>query len=209
MRERPILMSAPMVLATLEDRKSQTRRVVKHQPFYDQGSLLFHMKGSKWQSGSIGAAAFCPYGKPGDRLYVREKFKRLGFDASAGLRVLCGYQDSSERWVQVPSRDDVFLKPNWIPSIHMPRWASRITLEITDVRVQRLQDISEEDAIAEGIYRPGIEIETGWTFDGHRYGYAFAASAYRELWNEINGIGSWDANPWVWALTFKRVEVAG
>jgi hypothetical protein len=91
------------------------------------------------------------------------------------------------------------------PSIFMPRWASRITLEITQVRVQRLQEISEADAVTEGIYRNQAGRGGGWRYAEEEPTYSFAASAYRDLWISLNGINSWVDNPWVWALTFKRV----
>lgn len=223
MRERPILFSAPMVRAILEGRKVQTRRVVKPQPKVAQ--LLTHSGWSAWHD-EKGQPLRNRYGQPGDRLWVRETFARwtarelfsgrpiptLSF--RAGRPVLRLPDDAPfllplEQWDRGWDDD---LKPadvRWRPSIHMPRAASRITLEITDVRVQRLQECSEADAIAEGIER---DDEGRWTdylcqgfggyFDHPAQG---ARLSYASLWDAINGAGAWNANPWVWALTFRRV----
>ena len=132
-----------------------------------------------------------PYGKPGDRLWVRETWH----DASSSLHSCALYR-----------ADGIDLHwDKWTPSIHMPRWASRITLEITSVRVERLQDISEADALAEGI--PSIDTPGAWTLPipANPNLPAIYLGAFCKLWESINGPGSWAANPWVWAIEFRRV----
>jgi hypothetical protein len=148
MKERPILFSAPMVRAILDGRKTQTRRVIKEKLMRGEGAHVNN----------------CQYGKPGDRLWVRETF--------------C-YHDYLARYLY---KADGVTGVKWKPSIFMPRIASRIMLEITGIRVERLQDISEEDAIAEG--------------------WPKSSDWYRSLWESINGQGSWVLNPWVWVIEF-------
>jgi hypothetical protein len=202
-KERPILFSGPMVRAILEGRKTQTRRIVKKEP----PTVISNIRtpGEKvivpewWFS-------YCPYGQPGDRLWVRETSKATateeGFDcihyaADDFCREITN--DEIERWRKMRG----YRKGNgsWVNSIHMPRWASRITLEITGVRVDRLQDISEADAAAEGI-RFDSDLMGPWE------GHATAREAFRSLWGSINGQESWVTNPWVWVVEFKRLEVA-
>lgn len=205
MKERPILFSAPMVRAILAGTKTQTRRVckldVRHSmPEPEFASLL----------------KCCPYGRPGDRLYVKEKhafldvrksalsqFPLAGGGVGPDVWNLCvEYCDGTEndtfsvegeRPKQTRARGD----DGWRPSIHMPRWASRILLEITDVRVERLNAISEEDAMAEGVTLPA---NTCTMYDG------IWRDEYSLLWDQINGAGSWAANPWVWAISFRRIN---
>ena len=178
--ERPILFSAPMVRAILAGTKTQTRRMVN----------------AKW-------SARCPYGQPGDRLWVRETWQAVNGNDRA--RHIVTHPRPDRGWLEyaaTPRLDEPAYK--WRPSIFMPRWASRITLEVTGVRVQRLHDISEADARAEGIdFDPG----EGGTF--HVAGLAgcgsdSAVDAYRKLWEAINGLRSWAANPWVWVVEFKN-----
>lgn len=210
LRERPILMSAPMVRALLEGRKTQTRRVVKPQPTnvdnYEPG-----MVNEAWQAGFVDVK--CPYGKPGDRLWVRESFQPLlqddvkwgDADYKTGEGYAINYVATDGAKEFFDCRNDEAFCDRVTPSIFMPRWASRITLEVTEVRVQRLQEISEEDAIAEGVglnevesYRRQVEVN-GFALRGG----APARCAYAALWENINGAGSWDANPWVWAVSFS------
>jgi hypothetical protein len=179
MKERPILFSAPMVRGILAGTKVQTRRVVKPQAM-----------------GQWGPVVPCPYGQPGDRLWVREAWDFIpegdpGTPSCAGIRY---WADAGYELRTPPSNYNPMLygKERVRPSIHMPRWASRITLEVTGVRVERLQDISEADARAEGISRADCP-------DWH------ATTDYRALWESIHGPGSWAANPWVWVVEFKRV----
>jgi hypothetical protein len=199
MRERPILFSAEMVRAILEGRKTMTRRVMRPQPV---GVPNQHSETDEWldiwytndaqRDPSIerSEALHNPYGVPGDRLWVREAFRLT--DEQPPWVIYAA--DSTMRAPDGSCRGHVYQGP-WRPSIHMPRWASRLTLEITDVRVQRVREISEEDAIAEG-----CEAELDWT----------ARMRFAELWNHINakrGYG-WDVNPWVWCLTFRRLPNA-
>ena len=210
MKERPILFSAPMVCAILEGRKTQTRRVVKPQP--NRGSELTRMQDG-YADGFIRAVfaqddepnAYgikCPFGQHGDRLWVRETWcvgslfddfaprdlspptenSRLALDYAADAKRIWGPEDQGR----------------WRPSIHMPRWASRITLEITSVRVERLQDISDFDA-----YQEGAPSKAGTITGPYCMSYK---EGFRALWESIYGPGSWGANPWVWVLEFKRVE---
>lgn len=190
MKQRPILFSGAMVRAILEGRKTQTRRVIRGPEKYSR----------------IHECGFCcPHGVTGDRLWVREQFS--GTYAWNAIPPSGWGWDNTEvpiwYWADGNPPDGDWTRPK--PSIHMPRRYSRITLEITDVRVQRLQDISEEDAIAEGLrYRPAID---AWTSgDDNWPTFVDPRRSYAGLWNHINGAGSWDANPLVWAITFKRVS---
>lgn len=206
MKERPILFSAPMVRAILDGSKTQTRRVAKR-------TAAGHVKETgghrRWHIADFDAYLACPYGQPGDRLWVRETWAAPHSEDGRPPRAIqCDqlrihYSASEGRGGLV-----------WRPSIHMPRWASRITLEITAVRVERLWEVSEADAVSEGV--GGITVSDGGATRWVNYsrpdskGSAFgdARSSYRSLWDEINGQGSWDANPWVWVVEFKRLEVA-
>jgi len=173
-----------MVRAILAGTKTQTRRVVKPQPV-GNADVQFRVAAAVTLAPD-GKQLRCPYGQTGDRLWVRETFAPLtkGFAYAA---------------------DPVWNEPpggRWMPSIHMPRIASRIDLEITAVRVERLNDISEADARAEGAppSHPSIDRIS------REYGFAdFPRSWYGQLWDQINGAGSWAANPWVWCIEFKRV----
>ena len=189
MKERPILFSAPMVRALLAGTKTQTRRIIKpqHLAFFNQDAAAML---SDWNERPL------PYGQPGDRLWVRETFGH--FECNQHFKPGCNvYYRADGNCLE--------LEP-WRPSIHMPRWASRITLEITSVRVERLQEISEADAIAEGVTRlPGGDMWTaGGIYDGPLHD-ANPCGAYRRLWESINGPDSWAANPRVWAIEFRRV----
>lgn len=216
MRELPILFSAPMVLAILEGRKTVTRRVVKAAPT-GVGSYVLGVHQGVWgiheHIDALEAfRARCPYGQPGDRMWVRETWRTdSGLDMQKPSS-FCAWPvkyvaDNSTRTCGA-----LFGNTNGKTrvSIHMPRWASRITLDVTSVRVERLQEITEEQAIAEGIERDETHPElwkrgplrrdirlTPWT--------GFPKLAFQALWEGINGTGSWDANPWVWVVSFKRV----
>lgn len=211
MKERPILFSAPMVRAILEGRKTQTRRVVKPIP-----QMVTDKKTATWNGDATTLMRLlkntrrdCPYGQPGDRLWVRETWQYYDW-SSEGEPCIRFYADNATTWPEpgteawadklvdvweTLSCEDNYKIDNrardrrWRPSIHMPRWASRILLEITGLRVERLQEISEMDAEQEGV--PAHDTAT---------------AAYANLWNEINGANSWDANPWVWVIEFKRVQ---
>lgn len=154
---------------------------------------------------------YCPYGDPGDRLWVRENFRFtedidgrevLEFQAG-GTRLIARNRDGLPSAVHGEHRCTSIL-PKWRPSIHMPRWASRITLELTEVRVERLRDISEEDAQAEGAHRlPNDDYDPGDPADDPEFSYV---QGFKAIWERINGPESWNDSPWVWVLAFRRLE---
>ena len=203
MKERPILMSAPMVNALLEGRKTQTRRAVK-------GLALEWLKPGMFTREYVASPEnhLCPYGQPGDRLWVREAHY-LTDNGDSEYAVYAADGDAVREHLTA-----IAELPGWFPegvkerhrklrpSIFMPRWASRILLEITDIRVERLQDISEEDAKAEGLMR----YSDGWRGAPNLPWYASPVGAYRSLFESINGSGSWDLNPWVRVISFKKVN---
>lgn len=224
-KERPILFSAPMVRAILEGRKTVTRRAIKNQPHIDS-SGNFCVGGSNYGQDGYGKPVTkhfvkdcCPFGKPGDRLWVRETFIDLRGtgvehrpDPDGPLQRYAYAADCRPGSHNDEARKDFGLK--YKPSIHMPRTACRILLEITDVRVERLQDISEEQAVAEGLIWQGQEnVKVFYSHAERKYppgahqqfgiSGVDAVSAFRNLWNSVGG--DWDANPWVWAVEFKRV----
>lgn len=212
MKERPILFSAPMVRALLDGTKTQTRRIVKPQPvFEDGGSTVID---------------WCPYGQPGDRLWVRETWRIGAWNEDGGEIAVDYMADNRSRreGLQVPEADD--FEKYWLqccddcnkagvktdedgkyhwepgqspcrvrPSIFMPRWASRITLEIIGVAAARLQDVGQQDSMEEGITGEELFLAQG-----------YAPMAYKKLWESINGEGSWNLNPWVWVIEFKVVK---
>ncbi len=221
MNDRPILFSAEMVRAILDGRKTQTRRkapirelnILQHPgdmltwsvSFLKaiKGTLASHSGGkfSDFQARSIIASQFNPYGKPGDTLWVRETWAPL---KSGSVDFAADWSDMMRKYAG-----------KWRPSIHMPRWASRITLRITDVRVERLLDIegqhpSESDAIAEGVraihHGDGDCYYSAFRDVPHPKNWSDPADAFRELWTSINGDGAWEANPWVWVISFDRVK---
>lgn len=205
-----MLFSAPMVRAILEGRKTQTRRLVKDSTgaFFDHagyepveirtGEWAFRDKSAKaLTTAAAGSPVFrCPYGTSGDRIWVKETFSHV--DDFHG-KPLTSYRAT-----------DANPLPHWKPSIFMPRLLSRILLEIVEVRVERLRGITESDAIAEGIEREGAKLWKNYTllrqgFYHPRGGqYLSAVNSYRTLWESINGPGSWERNPWVWVLDFKK-----
>lgn len=221
MTERGILFNGDMVRAILGGRKTVTRRVLKTQPTLKDG--FWQLGGAGWSAriNSItpvaghSLAGRCPYGKPGDRLWVRETW------APGATQVM--YRAECNPSYRPPDG-------KWKPSIHMPRWASRILLEVTAVHVQRLQDITEEQAQAEGVMhdedRPeehdwrnngklcpkcagtglhnGIGSGGGVIFDIDCRECDTALKRFKHLWNSTGG--DWDANPWVWVIEFKRIE---
>jgi hypothetical protein len=221
MKERPILFSGPMVRAILDGKKTQTRRILKGSTEckgpYNPAYMEAHKGDKGWRD-------ICPHGKVGDRLWVRETHmieSNFNIDSNEGYpppfkdgRPInwvtdhqygdyweqCHYAASDEK-PELCRDDDGLL--GWRPSIHMPRWASRITLEVTDVRVQRLRDISHDDAIAEGF---GSHLSV--PDDKAPHGRTWGRLGFSQLWDSINGkTHPWESNPWVWALTFKRIEV--
>lgn len=214
-KERPILFSAPMVRAILEGRKTVTRRAVKPQPEVRMVDMIGPMltfknkRGGHWLYPNAKAQiiADCPYGNPGDRLWVRETWYCDHFEVQKGP-----YLQPADMHDLDQSREDGELvyaadglapyeqeQPTWKPSIHMPRWASRILLEITGVHVERLQDISRADIRAEGLQCPP-ELASDDISPNYRDWYP---AAWRELWESTGG--DWEANPWVWVVEFKRV----
>lgn len=241
MKERPILFCGEMVRAILEERKTQTRRVLKTQPEFPFGVSKIVLVPDPWHNeafagttaagmGNTGprklqwhCEAFagnlvarwdgnCPYGQPGDRLWVREAFGYAPASLPEEHAVSYRVDHKCNGWQ--PMRFDWPQLTVWRPSIHMPRWASRITLEIESVRVERVQDITEADAKAEGVECPRAGAKcSGYIptcgpdepadcvcIDGY-------VPLYQELWDSINSkTHPWSANPWVWVLTFHRVK---
>lgn len=238
---RPILFSSPMVRALLAGTKTQTRRIAKFVP-HDGANLAFsglsagHYDTGRIDSGwvlhSLGAGACwiertkplnCPYGVPGDRLWVRETWarqaqiegapKRLAIYKADGELPEPTLIDASGNAVLTPKGN---LASPWIPSIHMPRAMSRITLEVTGVRVQRLQDVTEADAIAEGMHPDralrGDDDLTTYEIAlakdreaGTFASFPMAIARYALLWDSINGgTAPWASNPWVWVIEFRR-----
>ncbi len=187
MTERPILFSAPMVRALLAGTKTQTRRVVKGWPLEWLKPGMFTP-----EYVALPENGACPYGQPGDRLWVREAWTTHAcFD-----HIRAGELTTRSLHYQADGRIQTGRNR---AAMHMPRWASRITLEVTGVRVERLQDISEADAQAEGC---ALECMTP---TGDDSGSAIhGPGGYMALWESINGPGSWDANPRVWVVEFRR-----
>ena len=221
-KEHPILFTGAMVRAILDGTKTQTRRVMKPQPKHHNacngGWLEYrgqhlsypygpHARHRDTRNSFIYArwSELCPLGQPGDTLWVREAWCEVDRD---GWCYCDRPKDELITNLGYPRRNGVAYRANtdadadrcrrelgykWRPSIYMPRWASRIALPVANIRVQRVQDISEEDAMAEGIL----------PFDRPR-------CEFRKLWDSINakrGFG-WEVNPWVWAITFRKIEVA-
>lgn len=227
MKEIPILFSGPMVRAILEGRKTQTRRIVKEPTQYNQAIKALdgscsHKFVKRFGNG-VGMAhsgwVKCPLGKPGDRLWVKETWQYYGWtedgepfiryaaDGKSKLKHV-NNDDWAERiWdifydLSAPENyniDNHARDRRWRPSIYMPRWASRITLRITGIRVERLQDISDDNARAEGIAVPAPPPGGGYTLP---------IPQFRNLWDSIYGKrpgSSWNDNPWVWVVGFERI----
>lgn len=213
MKARPILFNGAMVRALLDGSKTQTRRAVKSK--FEIDYLPLDLDGPIWPHHSTYSDAFedqpmlCPYGQPGDRLWVRETHAPQSDCWGAWERSMqygCR-QDSPIIHYAADKRDKPFIE-KWRPSIHMPRWASRILLEVASVRVEQLQDISEVDAKAEGIKPDEVRQIAlfGASADERADMYRRAAvRPYRHIWESINGAGSWEENPWVWVIEFKKV----
>lgn len=233
MKERPILFNGAMVRAVLNGSKTQTRRMLSPRHLELIGLAARAGECYPLESGQQHANSqsyyreFCPFGAVGDRLWVRESFFEHGRYEGGGYDPEDSYF-VSDKQVLYPSdgvtrptqrkREDFWRSR---PSIHMPRWASRITLEITGVRVERLQDINHDDSYAEGIhtevwdqtvvarnYRESDAFFQFWSEDMDHY--VEMDELYRQsfgsLWQSIYGEESWQANPWVWVVEFKRVE---
>lgn len=233
MKERPILFSAPMVRAILAGNKTQTRRIAKNvvDVHARTGEPLAGLD-------SAGPRVPCPYGQVGDRLWVRESFwiehdsdsheGSGAFDCGIDLKTgdwasvcYCADQDAAGTWIgpdqyyserTFVSWGEGGLVPKFFskrPNIHMPRWACRILLEVTGVRVERLQDISEADCWAEGIEEVDGSLDDLKIIElAKRMGRCVddAAPTFAALWESISGHGSWDANPWVWVIEFRRAK---
>ncbi len=228
MRERPILFSGPMVRAILAGHKTQTRRIVK--PWVPRPGVDAVPADVSYLPDFTCYRATCPYGQPGDRLWVREAFRfaasldRLSPNDVGEKALDAGYNTP---WAPTQFEADGHRTGSWRgfdtppavttpgklrPGIHMPRWVCRLVLEVTSVRVERLQSISYEDARAEGAFDPRLFVgderrEPGVeSYEELARRLQWPQRAFRELWSSINGASSWDANPWVWVVEFRRAE---
>lgn len=215
-RERPILFSGPMIKAILSGQKTVTRRVIKPQP--PEGSEIATINEAEgwWEVAALpgfggcmpnvsrGAIA-CPYGEAGDRLWVRETFRVTGASGYGGVTNAVSIEYRAGGAKIFPATWEQYDKAagnteGWRPSIVLPRWASRITLEVVSVRIERVQDITPQDAAAEG-------------FDLHSWSERGVLSrdalmGFRDLWDKLNGPRGfgWDSNPFVWVISFRRIE---
>ncbi|HFF9139710.1 TPA: hypothetical protein ACQ9T4_002903 [Yersinia enterocolitica] len=196
MNEKPILFNSEMVQAILSGRKTQTRRIISEKTLhlFDVAAIAgeCHPLGLCDQRSQSYYLEFCPLGNPGDQLWVRETF------GDCGVRLV--YRADSDDGAAC-------IVKRWTPSIHMPRWASRINLLITGVRVERLNDISEQDAISEGLE---CYVDDGVPYYGpFNNGDCRPDVVFRGLWDSIYGKKegeNWQANPWVWVIEFERME---
>ncbi|CAI1178934.1 ASCH domain-containing protein [Serratia proteamaculans] len=242
MKERPVIFNGEMVSAILDGRKTQTRRVVsdKHLHLIDIASQVGECypleSGIDHDNSQSYYREHCPFGQVGDLLWVRETWGVVSHDFDENERIIDLVPDRPATAIHempfgngyysghaIYSADGEFTwgdddghgeKSCWKPSIHMPRWASRITLEITGVRVERLQDISEADAIAEGVRAIENNFGNGPSYCDYLLPnlndtaewYNRASDSFKSLWKSIYGAESWNANPWVWVIEFRRVE---
>ena len=189
MKETGMLFTSPMVRAILEGRKTQTRRVAKPVKHPDLGNLYTPGALAMGREPQHVIDRACPLGQPGDRIYVRETFSQHPEWGQLAFRADGEEFEDADGWL---------WEPKWMPSIHMPKDLARIWLEITGVRLERIQEITPDDCIAEGAW-PVEQRELG---RGHE-----AVAAFRELWESTGG--DWDANPWVWAIDFKVLSTTG
>ncbi len=239
MKEYPILFNGEMVQAILAGQKTQTRRVIEPQPKVNSLCLspidcqLVGITKDGTPAGnrrSVGAWLTCPYGIPGDKLWVRETWRLASINANIPYAQFWTVQFADFRCLPHPQPDrdlflplakkDVFAEGlvgdkfgKWRPSIHMYKWMSRITLEVTNIRAERLNDISDNDAVAEGIKdlcHCGDYIDDHGFSSGHNPVSmpGWAIDNFSELWDSINGKSSysWESNPWVWVIEFKRIK---
>lgn len=204
-KERPIIFNTEMIKAILDGRKIQTRRVVKPQPEYRENESVPGNFGTFFHGWNLDHNAvtvddivkYCPYGQVGDRLWMREthRYSIRGKGEDDYVDII-EYKNGKDKDILEKGLVSN-MNGLWRPSIHMPRWASRINLEITNIRIERVQDITEDDAIAEGIY---IDPE-----ESRNFNFFTAQEIFKDLWDSINekrGYG-WDTNPWVWVVEFK------
>lgn len=225
MKEHPILMNSAMVRATLAGTKTQTRRIIKLPPApvaLDewQASTIGGENGGRTAAGNevplqaviwhtrTGKTLSCPHGQPGDRIWVRETWRSTGDGGRADYMAPRAMQPHQVWYEADGAAPESECTGKTRTSIHMPRWASRILMEIVSVRVERLQDISDADIAAEGIDMEALA-ESQDRYDivckgSGASGRATERSAWRELWESTGG--SWDANPWVWVIEFSRVK---
>lgn len=208
-REHPILFSTEMVKAILDGTKTQTRRVIKIAPDnWELKRVNYSSVALFWptdiETDGVYQLIKCPYGQVGDRLWVRETWCQIAYDQTMIYKADCGTEALKAM---------VDLGEKWKPSIHMPRWASRITLEITSIRVERLNCMSESDARAEGIYSNSMYGDMGFHWKSKNSGYGTAKTAFFVLWDSIHDKENspkehpyrWQLNPWVWVIEFKVV----
>lgn len=211
--ERPILFSTDMVKGIMGGRKTMTRRVVSPQPISPDDSFGtingFSNGKSAVQCNHLQKVITCPYGQPGDLLWVRETF----FDCNP-FHSFPAFEDS-ERYL-FKADDDFIFDHKWKPSIHMPKDAARIWLEVTNIRVERLQDISHEDAKNEGVKPIGENCEGATIFRNYAdpadyvgTGELSTRMSFRSLWDSINSKITWNDNPWVWVISFKVLSTTG
>ncbi|MDO8415534.1 MAG: hypothetical protein Q7S87_04920 [Agitococcus sp.] len=205
MKERPILFSSPMVQAILGGRKTQTRRILKHEVESDNCIVIKKLSPPRINVRDPRFLQFCPYGVVGDQLWVRETTTEEFMGSTSFTKYVADGHISYDEWSYSKTTR---------PSIFMPRNFSRILLEITNVRVERLNDITDTDAIAEGIERLGNEFNCS-PWRNYRIGKvgemdmhcSCPRRSYMTLWESINGAGSWAENQFVWVITFKVVEI--
>lgn len=214
MADRPVIFSAPMVRAVLAGTKTQTRRVVKNAPAdwspvgpETFSPIVVDRRGDErpgpdaYGAGNEDGSDWirCPYGQPGDRLWVREAFRQVDGQTQAWIET--DYRATYKHGDRMA--DHLGIERRWSPAIHMPRHASRITLEIAGIRVERLQAISADDARAEGI----VPAYGGFGLpDGSHFHASDPRESYLSLFEAINGPGSVEADPWVWVVTFRRIK---
>ncbi len=216
--ERGMIFNGEMVRAILDGRKTQTRRllnkatgpslsvdIAEDPPGVAELSWLYG-DGPGYEVHERIKLVSCPYGKPGDRIWVRETWAEAGARAPELQLYRANYPEHvPSHYENLPPAEEI----RWTPSIHMPRWASRILLEITDVRVERLNGISEAEAEAEGIDMEALADSQDCydcIADHNMTGRPTAKGAFKYLWESIYGVDSWQANPWVWVIEFKRIE---